>query len=188
MLAVRSIALAALVGAVAFAVPAASAQGRPSFALEATIGGSRGRGGDYEDRTLGGARIAASVRTNQQRHVGVFAEVAMDWIALSMGHDLSCRISSTGGCVPIYPELFGPELLVGVLLRAAPDAEVRAGIGGAAYTAGGVTVGGAVAQLDGAIFPARHFGLVGGVRAIVVPRYRHDRLSTFPWFIGVRIR
>ena len=112
----------------------------------------------------------------------------MDWISLTMGHKTVCYPSTRGGCIPPYPELAGPEIVVGLMLHPGQKLEIRGGVGGAAYRADGLRVGGALAQLDVALFPARRIGIVGGVRAVVVPRYRKDQLSTFPWLLGLRVR
>ncbi len=169
-------------------VSTASAQSQRSFAFDATLGIGHGHGGEFRFRDIGGPRLAASVRTGPQRRVGAFAELAMDWISLTMGHTLVCYPSTRGGCIPAYPELAGPELVVGLMLHPGQKWEIRGGVGGAAYRVDGLRVGGALAQLDVALLPARRIGIVGGVRAVVVPRYRKDQLSTFPWLLGLRVR
>jgi hypothetical protein len=50
------------------------------------------------------------------------------------------------------------------------------------------TMGGMVGQLDAGVFPATHFGVVLGARILVIPRYRHDRLTMIPVLFGLRIR
>lgn len=62
------------------------------------------------------------------------------------------------------------------------------GIGGASDAVGGTRVGAIVGQVDVAVFPIAHLGLVLGARAIVIPSYRHDLLFAAPILIGPRAR
>lgn len=183
-----SIVLALASVASVFTASTASAQVHRSFAFDATLGIGHGYGGEFLDRSIEGPRLAASVRTGPQRRVGAFAELAFDWISQTMGRPAVCIESTSGGCMPWYPELAGPEIVVGLMLEPHERVEIRGGVGAAAYRAHGVRVGGALAQLDVALFPARRIGIVGGIRAVVVPRYRKEQLSTFPWLIGLRVR
>jgi hypothetical protein len=168
------------------------AQTRTSFAIDATLGGGFGKGGEFFDRQLVGARLGVSVRRGQPSHVGVFAEGSIDAVGLSMGHAAVCYPNPRGGCLDSYPELFGPTLVAGLVVGGEDGvSELRAGLGGAAYATGderGSRVGAAVGQVDAAIFPVAHVGLVFGGRWIVIPRYRGDRLSVVPWMLGIRIR
>jgi hypothetical protein len=66
--------------------------------------------------------------------------------------------------------------------------EWRAAIGGGAYSADRTKVGAVVTQADVAAFPFVHVGFFAGVRALVMPSFRHDRLWMIPWMIGVRVR
>lgn len=168
---------------------ASAAQTRTSIAVDAALGGGFGKGGEFFDRQIAGARFGVGIRTLRSSHFGLFAEGSMDWLAWSMGHYAVCYRNPRGGCLDPYPEFSGPTLVAGVV-AARPDGrfEARAGLGGAAYGAAeGPRVGAAIGQLDAAAFPLRHVGLVLGARWIVIPRYRGDRLSVVPWMFGVRI-
>lgn len=167
---------------------AVGAQSRPSLAAELTFGGGTGRGGEFRDRGNGGARLAMSVRGSCVKRVAPYAELAMDWLSLAMGHDAVCYPSSRGGCIKTYPQFAGPELTAGVIVRPVDQMEIRAGVGGGAYQADGPRVGGVLGQLDAAIFPVRRVGVVAGVRVVVLPRYQGERLGTNPWSIGIRVR
>jgi hypothetical protein len=52
----------------------------------------------------------------------------------------------------------------------------------------GTRVGAVVGQLDAAVFPTAHIGLVLGPRFVVIPRYRRDRLTMIPALFGLRVR
>ncbi len=106
----------------------AGAQSKPSFAVDATIGGGRANGGELRDRHIGGVRLAASVSGSRDAKLSPYAEIAKDWLALGMGHILICYESTRGGCIKPYPELRGLELTFGGLLRPAPRVELRAGM------------------------------------------------------------
>jgi hypothetical protein len=179
-----------IVLATSFALAArVPAQARTSAAVDATVGAGVGKGGEHFDRAIGGGRLAASLRRWPTPRVGVFGELSMDWLAVSIGHDLVCRPSSRGGCMTPYPELSGPAATVGVVTgRADRRFEARLGAGGGAYSADGTRVGAAVSQLDAAVFPVPRVGLVVAGRWIVVPRYRSDQLSMVTWGFGLRLR
>jgi hypothetical protein len=165
------------------------AQARTSAAVDATVGIGVGKGGEYIDRAIAGGRLAASLRRWQTPHTGVFGELSMDWLAVSMGHDLVCGPSPRGGCVTPYPELSGPAATVGVVTgRTDGRFEARLGAGGGAYGADGTRVGAVVSQLDASVFPVSHVGLIAGARWIVVPRYRSDKLSMVTCAFGLRLR
>jgi hypothetical protein len=164
------------------------AQAGGAAAVDATVGGAAGKGGEFYDRDIGGARLAVSFRRWSTPHVGAFGELSMDWLGLSTGHYLVCYESSRGG-VESYPELSGPAAILG-LIGGTVDRrfEARVGAGAGAYAADGTRVGAVVSQVDAAAFPVAHVGLIIGARWIVVPRYRADRLSMLPWTIGMRVR
>jgi len=165
------------------------AQARTSVAVDATVGGGRGKGGEYWDREIGGARLAASVRRWRSPRFALFGELSMDWLAITMGHDLVCYPSSRGGCMDPYPALSGPAAIIGVATRNSDRGlEARLGVGGGAYVADGTRVGATVSQLDATFFPLVHAGVVLGARWIVVPRYRSDKLSMLTWSFGLRLR
>jgi len=166
----------------------AEAQSRPAFTVDATTGSGYGGGGEFRDRNIGGVRLALGVRSRGTRLVSVYGEVAMEWLAIAMGHDAICEPSPRGGCKEPFPELAGPSASAGVLVRPTSRLELRSGVGGAAYRADGTRVGAVTGQVDAAAFPFRRVGIVVGKRMIVVPRYRGDRLSTSPWAFGLRLR
>lgn len=170
-------------------VPAA-AQGRAvAVALDATTGNAFGSGGELRDRHLdGGARVAASVRYVRPRQLGVFAELAGDALGQSGVHLLNCIPNSRGGCMASYPEFVGATVVVGIIVQPSNQFELRGGIGGGVYGDNGTNVGTVVTEADVALFLFPHFGLLAGTRALVVPRYRGDRLWMIPWIVGVRIR
>ena len=105
------------------------------------------------------------------------------------GEDLLvCYTSPRGGCLPRFPEFWGPTLTGGLIAQYMDRLEARLGVGGGAFSADRTRVGAAVSQLDLTFFPVSHIGLVAGTRWIVVPRYHGDRLSILPWAIGLRVR
>jgi hypothetical protein len=165
------------------------AQAGGAAAVDATVGGAAGKGGEFYDRDVGGARVAVSFRRWSTPHVGAFGELSMDWLGLSTAHYLVCYESSRGGCMESYPELSGPAAILGLIGGTVNRRfEARVGAGAGAYAADGTRVGAVVSQVDAAAFPVAHVGLIIGARWIVVPRYRADRLSMLPWTIGMRVR
>lgn len=106
----------------------------------------------------------------------------------SFGDDAVCLTSSRGQCVPVFPEVGGPTLTLGVMRRPNTWTEVRVGAGAGAYTVDDTRLGTAVGQFDVAAFPLRHAGFVASVRTPVIPRYRGDRLSATVVGFGVRFR
>ena len=165
-----------------------AAQRPVALAIDATVGGSQGHGGEFWDRGLAGARFAITVRGGGMRTLVPYGEAAIDWLSITMGHDLLCVPSSRGGCMDPYPGLRGPTISFGLLARPRRRIELRGGVGGGAYEAEGTRVGAITANGDIAGFIVGHVGVVIGTRLIIVPRYRGDRLWTNPWAIGVRIR
>jgi len=164
------------------------AQSLRSLALDATLGGARGRGGEFYDRGIVGARIAMSMRGPQGAHIGPFVEVAMDWLSVGTASDAVCYLSPRGGCLQPYPAFAGPEITAGLVVGLRSHMELRGGIGGGAYVRDGPRVGGLLGQVDAAVFPFSHLGIVAGARAVVVPRYRGELLWTVPWAAGFRVR
>jgi hypothetical protein len=74
------------------------------------------------------------------------------------------------------------------MARPRPWVEARVGVGGGAYSADATRAGAVVGDADVALFPLNHVGVAIGVRPIVVPHYRGDRLTMIPWTFGLRIR
>ena len=166
----------------------ASAQSLNSVAVDATTAFGQGRGGVYRDRGIGGVRVAVSGRHRVSSSVSVFGEVAMEWLAISVGDDALCVPRPDGGCIDTYPELAGPAARFGVLAHPNRRLEFRASAGGAAYAARGTRVGALVGQLDATVFPFQRFGFLVGGHSALVPRYRGDRLTTNTLMFGVRFR
>jgi hypothetical protein len=164
------------------------AQSGPSLSADATIGGGAGRGGEFFDRGIGGARLALSIRGAKVARVAPYTELAMDWLSFGLGGDAICAIGPRGNCLPRFPALSGPEVTVGAVVRPGARLEVRGGVGGGAYQVANTRVGGVLGQVDAAVFPVQHVGVVVGGRAVIVPRYRGDRLWTLPWAVGLRFR
>jgi hypothetical protein len=177
--------------AAAFAIStAASAQPRLAVSAEVTYTGGVGRGGEYTARNKHGARAAVSVRSASRAKVTPYIEVATHAWSLTTGYDLTCPINAQGQCIPNYPDFTGPELLAGMLWRPQRKLELRSAIGLGGYRGGvgGARVGGATAAVDGALFVTSRWGVVAGVRALVISSYRGEYLSSVPVVIGVRWR
>ena len=166
----------------------AVAQGRTTIAVDATLGAGFGKGGEFYDRSLTGARIAASLRRSSPTRLGFFGELAMDALSLTKDHLAVCYPNPRGGCLASYPELWGPTVTGGLIAQPTGRIEARLGVGGGAFMSEGTRVGAAVSQADITLFPVRHIGVIAGARWVVVPRYRGDKLSVLPWAIGLRFR
>lgn len=165
-----------------------AAQGRTTLAVDATLGAGFGKGGEFYDRQLTGARVAVSVRRSSRTRVGFFGDLAIDALSIASAHAAVCYPSTRGGCLDSYPELFGSTVAVGLITQTTDRIEARLGVGGGTFIADGTRVGAAVTQADVSFFPVSHLGVIAGARWIVVPRYREDRLSVLPWSIGLRFR
>jgi hypothetical protein len=127
------------------------------------------------------------------RPLRTYVEVAYDWLGrfglLGANSDLVCVVDRPGGgCEPPYPDVTGPSVSIGLLYAPITRVETRLGVGGAAYSIDGTRVGAAVGQLDAAVFPTVHLGLILGARFAVIPRYRQDRLTMIPVFVGLRVQ
>jgi hypothetical protein len=169
------------------------AQGRTSMSVDATLGAGFGRGGEYFDRDLGSARIAASLRRSSTTHFGFFGELAIDAPSIHLSDRPVVCYPSGAGCLGSYPELLGLTVTGGLIVQHTRRIEARLGAGGGTFIADptglrGTRVGAVVSQADVSVFPATHLGLIGGARWIAVPRYHGDRLSVFPWAVGLRFR
>jgi len=180
--------VAAGVCGLALAPEQAVAQGATTVAVDATIGAGFGKGGEFYHRSLHGARVAASLRRYSPTRFGFFGEIALDALSIGSGDLAVCYFDPRGGCLPVYPELWGPTVTGGLIAQPTDRVEARIGVGGGAYLASGAHVGALVSQADLAFFPVRRIGLIAGARWIAVPRYHGDRLSILPWAIGLRFR
>jgi hypothetical protein len=158
------------------------------MAVDATVGGGFGNGGEFYDRNLQGARIAVSLRRSSATRFGFFGELAIDALSITSDHLAVCYPSPRGGCLASYPDLLGATVTGGLIAQHTDRIEARLGVGGGAFIADGRRVGAAVSQADITLFPVTHVGLIAGARWVAVPRYRGDRLSILPWAIGLRLR
>ena len=165
-----------------------SAQITYPWSADGTIGIGAGKGGEYRNNDGGAARLALTERVVQRGQLAMYVEAGYDWFGLGIGGDAVCVVASGGYCRPLYPSIAGPSASAGVLLTPLTRLEMRAGLGGAAYSVDGTRLGAVIGQLDVAGFPAEHIGWIVGARLAVVPRYRHDRLSMIPVLFGLRLR
>jgi hypothetical protein len=92
-----------------------AAQTTRTAALDATIGAGVGHGGEFLDRQLLGARVAASLRWSRPTRFALFGEVAIDALSLSSGHYAVCYVNPRGGCLDAYPQLIGATITAGLL-------------------------------------------------------------------------
>lgn len=171
----------------------ASAQVADRWSADITLGGAAVKGGDFLNNGRAAARFSAADRVLQRGRFAMYAEAGYDWLGrfglLGADPDLTCVVDSPGGsCRPPYPDVTGPSVSVGLVYTPVTRVETRIGVGGAAYSVDGTRVGAAVGQLDAAVFPATHLGLILGARLAAIPRYRHDRLTMLPVLFGLRVR
>ena len=127
------------------------------------------------------------------RRLGDVEMIGYDWLGrfglLGTNPDQQCVVESPGnGCRPLYPDVTGPSSSVVLVYAPTARIETRIGGGSGAYSVEGTRVGAVVGQVDAAVLPTSHVGVVVGVRALVIPRYQHDRLSAFPVLVGLRVR
>jgi hypothetical protein len=165
-----------------------SARAQTSFALDGSVNVGIGKGGEFKDNDYSSWRVGASLARGISKKAGVFAELAVDPTSLTNGDKLNCVPSSRGGCAPAFPKFSGASLLLGAMSGRDRWFEVRGGVGGALLMSDHTYVGGVVSQADVGLFPLRHAGIVLGWRAIIVPRFRHDRLTLGSAVVGLRLR
>lgn len=166
----------------------AAAQGRTSFALDGSVNVGAGKGGEFKNDDFASWRVGASLARGINTKVGMFAELAADPTSLITGDKLNCVPSSRGGCAPAFPKFSSASLLLGAMSARDRWFEVRGGVGGAVLASDHTYVGGIASQADVGLFPLRHAGVVLGWRAIIVPRFRHDRLTLGSAVVGLRLR
>jgi len=169
------------------------AQARTSMSVDATLGAGFGRGGEFFDRDLRSARIAASVRRSSPSRFGFFGELAIDAPSIHLSDRPVVCYPSGAGCLSSYPELLGLTVTGGLIAQRTNRIEARLGAGGGAFIVDptglrGTRVGAVVSQADVSLFPVTHIGLIVSARWVAVPRYHGDRLSVYPWAIGLRFR
>lgn len=171
----------------------ASAQVAHRWSFDATVGGATVKGREFFNNGRAAAHLSVADRVLQRGRLATYAEAGYDWFGrfglLGSNPDLVCVVDSpSGGCKPPYPDVAGPSASVGLLYAPLTRVETRVGVGGAAYSVDGTRVGAVIGQLDAAVFPAARLGLVLGARFVVIPRYRHDRLTLVPVLVGLRVR
>lgn len=171
----------------------AGAQGTRTWSAEFTVGAATVQGEKFLNNGRAAARLSVADRLSQWGRVAAYAEAGYDWLGrfglLGADPDLTCLLKVPGaGCAPPFPDVTGPSGSIGLLYTPTARVETRVGVGGAAYSVSGTRVGAAVGQLDAALLPAAHVGLVLGARYAVIPRYRHDRLTVVPVLVGLRLR
>lgn len=173
--------------------PFAAAQVDHRWSTDATFGGATVKSGDFFNNGRAAAHLSVADRMLQRGRFATYAEVGYDWFGrfglLGADPDLTCVVNTAGGgCEPPFPDVTGPSASIGLVYAPVTRVETRVGVGGAAYSVDGTRVGAAVGQLDAAVFPADHLGLILGARFAVIPRYRHDRLTMIPVLLGLRVR
>jgi hypothetical protein len=171
----------------------ASAQAAHRGSSDVTLGGAIVEGGEFFNNGKAAAHLSLADRVLQRGRFAMYAEAAYDWLGrfglLGANPDLVCvGVPPGGGCAPPYPDVTGPSASIGLQYAPFTRVETRIGLGGAAYSVDGTRVGAAVGQLDAAVFPAAHLGLILGARFAVIPRYRHERLTLVPVLFGLRVR
>ena len=171
----------------------ANAQVAHRWSSDAAVGGAMVKGGDFFSNGRAAASLSVADLMAQRGGFAAYAEVSYDWFGqfglLGGNPDLLCIVDRPGaGCEPPYPHVAGPSASLGVLYAPVTRLETRIGVGGAAYSVDGTRVGAAIGQLDAAVFPAAHLGLLLSGRFVAIPRYRHDRLTIVPVQVGLRVR
>ena len=146
-----------------------------------------GKGGDYYERSMFGIRMGVSARHWLSANVGVVAELAGETLSMNGSHTDICILNSTGGCKDRYPHFSGGTGTVGLIVAPSSEVEMRVSAGGGVYTKGSRAAA-LVGDADVVAFVGSHVGIVVGMRGILLPDYRGDRLWEVPFTIGVRVR
>lgn len=169
-------------------VHAANAQTGISWATDASIGFTRGGGGEFVNRSHPLAEIAASVRKDVRRSFGIDAEGGYDWSANIEAEPDLCLLNSRGNCTPNFPAFGGPFGLLGVTLGPPRVIQLRLNAGLVAYTDNRTRFGAPVAAMDIAVAPISWLAIVTGGRAVVVANYLGDHLTVTTWRLGLRLQ
>ena len=159
--------------------------------MDAAIGVSEGRGGNFVDRGGGAARIAASGVVPIMGNAGLFVALSYDWFGFVGIRGETCIVdvaNPSGGCLPPFPTSRSINLTLGGVFALAPAVELRAGLGAGAYDVDHTTSGALSAQAEATVFPAPYLGLVASARSVAISRHRQDRLGATQWLVGVRLR
>lgn len=135
-------------------------------------GASRGRGGEFVNRSQPLAEIALSIRKDMRRGLGIDAEGGYDWSASIEAQPDLCVVNSRGTCTPSFPAFGGPFGLLGVTLGAPSAIQLRLNTGIAAYTDNQPRLGAPVAAIDVALAPMSWLAIVAGGRAFALPNYQ----------------
>ena len=172
----------------------ASGQVEHRWSTDVTVGGATVNSGEYLNEIgKAAAHLALADRVLQRGRFAAYAEAGYDWLGkfgpIGGNPDLLCIADRPGGrCRPDFPDVTGPSASIGLLYAPVTRVEIRIGVGGGAYSVDSTRVGAAVGQLDAAVFPGAHLGLILGARFAVIPRYRHDRLTMVPVLLGLRVQ
>jgi hypothetical protein len=159
-----------------------------TWATDASVGFTRGGGGEFAHRRNQLAEITGSVRREVRPGFGVDAEVGYDWSGQIEARGTFCGLDSRGNCVPDFPTFAGPLGLLGITLGAPSATQLRLNAGMARCTLGHTRLGAPVAAMDVAVAPFSRLAIVTGGRAFLVPNYGGDRLSLMTWRLGLRLQ
>jgi hypothetical protein len=129
-----------------------------------------------------------SLRRNVRPGVGLNAELAYDWIGVTLGGDAICVLDSHGACKPDFPPVGGFEGLLGVSVDAGGVAEFRVNAGRAAYSVDNTRLGAPTGAIEVATTPHSWLGVIIGAHSFVLPNYRNDRVWGTNWQLGLRLR
>ena len=153
--------------------------------IEASVSYGSGTGGRYIERSDFGLRLTVSGREwNHGKTFGVYAEGAMDFLAIERFANRGCLGAGAPLCADPYPQFSGLAATVGVTVAPTPHLEFRLGAGGGGYFASSNYAGAWVGQFDVAL-PGPSIGVVAGVREFVMPSYRGSRLTSRLWSVGM---
>jgi hypothetical protein len=164
------------------------AQARTHISVDIALTVMHGYGGEFTSYGTGDWRVGASVSRVRPGGVGPFLQVA-DGRELFSGDKTVCDIASNGGCKPTFPRPFGPEALIGVTYESPMRwNELRLGVGRGRYTSGDTHFAAWIAQLEGAQYLGKLFGLVFGGREMWYSHYKGEQLRALQWNFGLRLR
>jgi hypothetical protein len=166
---------------------AAWAQTPSPYSAAITWSAGEGKGGSYYERDMFGIRVGVSARHWLSAKVGVVAEVAGETLSMNGSIVDICYPNPAGGCGERYPHSSGGTGTVGLILAPSSNLEMRVSAGGGVYTKGSRAAA-LVGDADVVAFAGSHVGIVVGMRGILLPDYRGDRLSEVPFTFRLRVR